>query len=62
MIVPIKQWTMVRPLVVASRARRVQKSLTTEVSETKPKEGFFVQFAKMWEHQADIALRNIDRD
>jgi hypothetical protein len=34
----------------------------TKIEESAPKRGFFEGFFRMWEHQADMVVRNINED
>ena len=57
MIVPIKEWSVLRPARIAMRARRVQKNRPMESREAKPKVGMLEQFCAMLEHQAELMIR-----
>lgn len=58
MIVPIRQWTILRPIRVAWRARRMHVSKPVEAREAKPKVGLMSQYCAMLEHQADLMIRH----
>lgn len=58
MIVPVRQWTFVRPLRLAMRARRVQKTRSTEPREAQSHVSVMQGFEAMLEHQANLMLRD----
>lgn len=57
MIVPVRQWTFVRPIRVALRARKVQQARPTQVRESKPKAGLFDQMNALMAYNAELILR-----
>lgn len=58
MIVPVRQWTLVRPLRLAMRARRLQQTRSTEPREPRHNESIMRSFESMLEHHANLMLRD----
>jgi|GEM_PF-6630679 len=57
MIVPIRQWTLLRPARRVIQAIKAQPT-TAKVEKTEAKQGFMSQFQSMLEHNADLMLRS----
>ena len=58
MIVPVRHWTLVRPLRLAMRARRVQKTSSTEPRSPRSRVSIMHGFQTMLEHQADLMMKD----
>lgn len=60
MINTVRTWTRKpsQAFAATNQAERKQE----KVQEAKPRVGFFKSFYQMWETQADLVVRNINRD
>jgi len=61
MINTVRTWTR-KPSQVLNAATNQAERKQEIVREAKPRVGFFQSFFQMWETQADLVVRNINRD
>ena len=61
MINTVRTWTR-KPSRVSQAAMNQTEQSRETVREAKPRVGFFESFFRMWETQADLVVRNINRD
>lgn len=58
MIVPIRNWAVVRPARALWRAKKVQKSQSAEERASYKNSGLFTEFESMLLHTADLMVRS----
>lgn len=57
MIVPVRNWTLLRPVRLAWRAHKVNKTRTHEVREDRPIGGLLGDFEAMLSYTTDMVMR-----
>ena len=61
MINVVRTWTR-KPSAVSQTAMNRTKPAGVTQKEAKPRIGFFESFYRMWETQADLVVRNINKE
>ncbi len=58
MIVSVRQWMPIKARLLVGF--REESNRRAAAKDSKPSEGLFESWQKMWEHQTDLVVRNDD--
>ncbi|AIE87710.1 hypothetical protein OP10G_4342 [Fimbriimonas ginsengisoli Gsoil 348] len=62
MIVPVRQWTLLRPIRLAMRAHRVQKSRPAAIRSPRVRTSVLDQFTALMEHNVSLVLKEYTKE